>query len=105
MTSQELAAAGAEATHQPEDAFTVVPSGKPAGAEIRGVDIAKGVSEAVIAKVRDALHQWKVVVLRNQRITPEQQIEFCRHFGKLERHVIPQYLVPGYDDLVRVSNW
>ena len=88
----------------PRQDFEVVPSGKPAGAEIRGVDIGEGVSSAVMAKVRDALHQWKVVVLRNQRITPAQQIEFSRYFGKLERHVIPQYLVPGFEELVRVSN-
>lgn len=88
----------------PADAFEVVPSGKPAGAEIRGVDVAKGVSAPVMARIRDALHRWKVVVLRNQRITPEQQIGFSRYFGRLERHVIPQFLVPGHEELVRVSN-
>jgi len=92
------------AEHIEVGAFEVVPSGKPAGAEIRGVDISRGVSDAVMAKIRDALHRWKVVVLRNQRITPEQQIAFSRYFGRLERHVIPQYLVPGYQELVRVSN-
>ncbi|MGE4242478.1 TauD/TfdA dioxygenase family protein [Ramlibacter sp.] len=86
------------------ETFEVVPSGKPAGAEIRGVDIARGVSEATMKKILDALHEWKVVVLRNQRITPEQQIAFSRHFGTLEPHVLPQYLVPGYSELVRVSN-
>ncbi len=86
------------------ETIEVVPSGKPAGAEIRGVDVSRGVSDAVMAKIRDALHRWKVVVLRNQRITPEQQIAFSRWFGRLERHVIPQYLVPGHEDLVRVSN-
>lgn len=86
------------------DAFEVIPSGKPAGAEIRGVDIAQGVSGAVMAGIHSALHTWKVVVLRNQRITPEQLIAFSSYFGRLEKHVVPQYLVPGYEDLVRVSN-
>jgi taurine dioxygenase len=86
------------------DGVEIVPSGKPAGAEIRGVDISQGVSDAAMGKIRHALHRWKVVVLRNQRITPEQQIAFSRYFGRLERHVIPQYLVPGYQELVRVSN-
>lgn len=85
-------------------AFEVVPSGKPAGAEIRGVDIARGVAPAVMARIRDALHTWKVVVLRHQQITPEQQIAFSACFGTLEPHVLPQYLVPGYRELVRVSN-
>ena len=86
------------------DAFEVVASGVPAGAEIRGVDIARGVAPATMAKIRDALHAHKVVVLRHQHITPAQQIAFCAWFGQLERHVVPQYLVPGFEDLVRVSN-
>ena len=82
----------------------VVPSSAPLGAEICGVDIGEGVSPAEIAQVRDALHQFKAVVLRNQRVTPEQQIAFSAHFGTLEPHVLPQFLVPGYKELVRVSN-
>lgn len=90
--------------HADVNAVEVIPSGKPAGAEIRGVDISQGISDTVLAKVRDALHAWKVVVLRNQCITPDQQIAFSRYFGRLEKHVIPQYLVSGYEELVRVSN-
>jgi len=82
----------------------VIPSGKPAGAEIRGVDVGRGVSADVMAQVRDALHTYKAVVLRGQKLTPQQQIAFSGYFGKLERHVIPHYLVPGHEDLVRVSN-
>lgn len=85
-------------------AFEVVPSGKPAGAEIRGVDIARGVTPEVMGRIRDALHTHKAVVLRKQKITPEQQIAFSAFFGTLEPHVLPQYLVPGYRELVRVSN-
>jgi taurine dioxygenase len=82
----------------------IIPSGKPAGAEIRGVDVGRGVAPEVMAQIRDALHTYKAVVLRGQKLTPQQQITFSGYFGKLERHVIPQYLVPGYEDLVRVSN-
>ncbi|MCC7272025.1 MAG: TauD/TfdA family dioxygenase, partial [Alphaproteobacteria bacterium] len=82
----------------------IVRSDAPLGAEIRGVDIAAGVGDADFARVRDALHQHSVVVIRGQRITPEQQIAFCGRLGTLEPHVLPQYLVPGYKELVRISN-
>lgn len=82
----------------------VVPSGKAAGAEIRGVDIAKGVSAQAMSVIKDALHTWKAVVLRGQRITPAQQVAFSSAFGRLERHVLPQFLLPGHEELVRVSN-
>lgn len=85
-------------------AISIVPSQAPLGAEIQGVDVAAGPGEATLAAVKAALHRYKVVVLRDQQITPEQQIAFCGRFGRLEPHVLPQYLVPGYRELVRVSN-
>lgn len=89
---------------EPADALHVVPSAAPLGAEVRGVDLGAGASAAAIARIKDALHAYKVIVLRGQNITPEQQIAFSAHFGPLEPHVLPQYLVPGYKQLVRVSN-
>lgn len=83
---------------------TVVPSDAPLGAEIRGVDIAAGIDADTLRIVHDALHRHKVVVLRDQRLTPAMQATFCGRFGRLEPHVLPQYLVPGHADLVRVSN-
>ena len=82
----------------------IISSDAPLGAEIRGVDIDAGPDDAMIARIKDALHRYKAVVLRNQKITPEQHIAFCGHFGPLEPHIFPQYLVPGYRELVRVSN-
>jgi taurine dioxygenase len=82
----------------------VMPSGAPLGAEVRGVDIAAGIDHASFSRIHSALSQHSVIVLRNQRITPEQQVEFCARFGTLEPHVLPQYLVPGFKDLVRISN-
>ncbi len=82
----------------------VVPSSAPLGAAIQGVDISAGVTDGTMAQVKDALHRYKVVVLRDQKITPEQQIAFSAYFGQLEPHVLPQFLVPGHKDLVRVSN-
>jgi alpha-ketoglutarate-dependent taurine dioxygenase len=85
-------------------AIEIVPSPTPLGAEIRGVDIAAGLSDAEFARIRDAVHDRSVVVIRDQKLSPEQQIGFSRHFGPLEPHVLPKYLVPGYNDLLCISN-
>jgi taurine dioxygenase len=82
----------------------IVPSNAPVGAEVQGVDVRAGVDEATFAAVRDALHAYGVVVLRDQRLTPEQQLAFCGRFGKFEPHAVPRYLVPGYRHLLCVSN-
>ena len=84
--------------------LTITPSDAPLGAEIHGVDIAAGVDDATMAHIRDALHRHKVIVLRDQTLSPEQHIAFSAYFGQLEPHVLPQYLVPGHQELVRLSN-
>jgi taurine dioxygenase len=83
---------------------TVVPSDAALGAEVRGIDAARPVCDADLALVRQALHKHKVIVLRDQRLQPAQQIDFCARFGTLEEHVLAQFLVPGHRELVRVSN-
>ncbi len=83
----------------------IIPAaGLPLGAEIRGLDIARTAGPEAGAAVKEALGRHGVVYLRNQRLTPEQQIAFSAHFGTLEGHVLPQYLVPGHPELMRVSN-
>lgn len=89
----------------PTATLDVVPSGNGfVGAEVRGVDLSGHVDPVILDAVREALHAYKVIVLRRQHITPQQHLDFSRHFGTLERHVLPQYSVPGYPELVRVSN-
>jgi taurine dioxygenase len=83
---------------------TIVPMNAPMGAQIHGVDIATGIDSAQLQRIKDALHKYKAIVLRDQKITPDQQIAFCGRIGTLEPHILPQYLVPGHKQLVRISN-
>lgn len=52
------------------------------GAEIRGVDIGAGVDEPTMAAIRRAVLEHKVVFLRDQHLTYEQQVEFACRFGR-----------------------
>jgi taurine dioxygenase len=45
-----------------------------------------------------------VVVFRDQRITPEQQIAFSRRFGVLQIHVLKQFLLANHPEILIVSN-
>ncbi len=82
----------------------IIPSTAPVGAEVRGVDASANVDDATFDAIKDALHKYKAIVLRKQKLTPDQQLAFCGRFGTLDPHVLPQYLVPGYTQLVRISN-
>lgn len=62
----------------------VRPTGAATGAEILGVDLAKPLDGAGFAPVHAALDEHGVIILRDQKITPEDQIAFTQHFGTPE---------------------
>jgi len=51
------------------------------GAEIHGVDMARDLGAEVVGEVRQALLDHLVIFLREQNVTPAQQLAFARKFG------------------------
>ena len=51
------------------------------GAEVHGVDISRDLEVDVVAEMRQALLDHLVIFLRDQTITPPQQVAFARRFG------------------------
>jgi alpha-ketoglutarate-dependent taurine dioxygenase len=66
--------------------FDARPLGATLGAEITGVDLTAEVPDEVIADLRRALHDYKVIFFRDQPMTPPQHVAFARRFGDLEVH-------------------
>ena len=64
----------------------VTPQGATLGAEVGGVDLGSDLPDAVIAEIRRALLDYKVLVFRDQPISPAQHVGFARRFGELEIH-------------------
>jgi taurine dioxygenase len=56
------------------------------GAEIRGVDLAKPLSNEQFSDIYQAWLDWKVIVFRDQTISREDHKSFARRFGKLHVH-------------------
>lgn len=81
--------------------LTIVPHGR-VGAEIHGVDLAQGIDDATFDRIRDALHQYSVIVIRDQTLTIPKQRAFAMRFGEPEYRGL--FTVPGYTDVVCVSN-
>ncbi len=70
------------------------------GAELQGIDLTGAVSDAAVAEIRHALHEFKVVFFRDQPLTPQQHVVLARRFGELEIHpFIPPN--PEVPELVR----
>jgi taurine dioxygenase len=64
----------------------VTPQGATLGAEVGGVDLGTNLTDGVIAEIRQALLDYKVLVFRDQPINPAQHVAFARRFGELEIH-------------------
>lgn len=82
----------------------VRPVGERLGAEIRGVDLARPLDDESFAEVAQAFFEHQVVVFRDQQLTPGQQIAFTRRFGELEHHVRRESCLPGFPEILIVSN-
>ena len=71
------------------------------GAEIFGVDLASGLSDAAIRDVHAAWLEHQVVFFRDQRISPSQQVAFARHFGELDTYPFIKPL-PGHPAVITI---
>ena len=81
----------------------VTKSGAACGAEI-ACDLALDINEATFREIEAAFHDNIVVVFRRQNLSNERQIEFSRRFGELEVHIVKKYLLPGYPEILLISN-
>ncbi len=82
--------------------FNVMPIGATIGAEIAGVGLADDLGDDVVAELRQALFDYKVLFFRDQPMTPAQHVAFARRFGELEVHpFIPSNT--GQPELVRFA--
>lgn len=78
--------------------------GERLGAEISGVDLSQPLSDEAFSQVASAFFDNEVVVFRGQKLTPEQQVAFTCRFGELEHHVRRESCLPGFPQILIVSN-
>jgi taurine dioxygenase len=75
------------------------------GAEVCDVDVARGMSEQSFGEIYRAFLDHGILLLRGQKVTREQHIEFSRRFGELDRHeALPRDRHPQYPELLMVTN-
>jgi taurine dioxygenase len=77
---------------------------QPLGAEVLGLDLAAPLPPTDFTRIHRAHLDHHVLVFRDQRITPQQQIDFSRRFGPLQVHVLHQFQLPGHPEVLVVSN-
>lgn len=89
----------------PAQSFDIRPLvGEVLGAEIVGLDLSQPLNHEDFRRIYEAFLSYKVLVFRNQHITPEQQVAFSRRFGELQIHVLKQFLLPKHPEVFVISN-
>ena len=85
--------------------IAVQPSGRVAGAEITGCNLATDLDDANFAVIQDALDEHGVIYLRNQTLTPDQQVAFTERFGEPDVNFNAlRFGVDGSPTIYRISN-
>ena len=88
------------------NSLEITPLGFAAGAQIRGIDLRKPLSDADQRLINAAWLEHIVLVFPEQDLTPEEQIAFSRRFGVLDDHEsqAPSTLHPDHREILVLSN-
>lgn len=84
--------------------FDIRPLSDALGAEVLGLDLTEPLSADDFARLHRAHLEHHVLVFRDQRITPAQQVAFSARWGPLQRHVLHQFALPAQPEVLIVSN-
>lgn len=78
----------------------ITPLAGAIGAEIRGIDVAR-LDDATFGEVHQALLDHGVIVIRDQDITPSEQVAFAKRWNGLHTH---PYLkgIPEHPELIEI---
>ena len=102
---EEIRAENSDCTVANGASIGVVPTGAALGAEIRGVDLSRPLTETALAAIEIAFNVHSVLRFGNQRLDAPQLAAFAQHFG--EPQVIPylqHYAHPERPDIMLVTN-
>ena len=81
----------------------ITPLSGSLGAEVRGVDLAD-LDASEFEAIQNAFLDFHVLAFRDQKLRPEEQIEFGRRIGELYVHPIVPHL-PDYPEIVPIVNF
>lgn len=82
----------------------LVPITDGIGTEIRGIDVTGDISDSDFERIYQAWIDTAVLVFRDQKMTPEQHIEFTRRFGEVFSYTRSEFNHVDYPEILILSN-
>jgi taurine dioxygenase len=83
--------------------FELRPLSPTLGVQILGVDVA-GLSDPEFDRIYDAFLEHQLLLFRDQKLAPADQVAFARRFGPVQVHVLNQYHADGFPEIYYLSN-
>lgn len=74
------------------------------GIEARGIDIAQPLAPETEQALREAFGRHRLLLVRNQMLSPEAHVAFTRQFGEPEVHVLNEYHKARHPEIFELSN-
>lgn len=76
----------------------------PFGVEILGLDLKDGISDEAMRRLTALLYEHRIIVVRDQKLTEQQFLNFGRQWGRPHPHVLDHKRMPGYPEMMTVGN-
>jgi alpha-ketoglutarate-dependent taurine dioxygenase len=85
------------------DALSVKELRPDFGAQILDIDVSKAAASELEGIV-DAFQRHGAILMRDQKLTPDDLMKFIAVFGRAEDHTLKQFTLPGYPQIYILSN-
>jgi taurine dioxygenase len=86
------------------ETIDIRPLAAPVGAEVRGLALSEPLSPDTLAMLHRALLRHQLLIFPDQQLDDEQHLQFSRHWGKLQLHVLDQYRHNGRPEILWITN-
>jgi len=87
-----------------EQHFTAREITKEIGCEIGGLDVRRLSDPVLAAEVRTLIGRHHMLVFKDQKLDARELIDFTRHFGEPDSHVLKQYTHRDHPEVYVISN-
>lgn len=74
------------------------------GAEIVDFDLTKDLDDDSFATIESTFNERGLLLFRNQHLDEQRHLDLSRRFGPLQDHVLKPFLIPGYPQILRITN-
>jgi taurine dioxygenase len=84
--------------------FVSRPISEAIGCEISGLDVRKLAEPGLMSEIKNLIGKHHMLVFKDQELAPQDLIDFTRHFGEPDSHILKQFTHQGHPEVYVISN-